>query len=766
MSDLGSSAAVGIESVEWVDAGAGNLTVRVTGRWRRRRGWGRAEARAPAALVVEADGRRHRFPATPEPPSLANVAPGHWRLSFSLPAELASQLGPHAQLTLGTVTVPLPVPESATRGASPPGPDTGRAPRASPPPAPFREPAPAPSPAPAPAGDAVIGPETGQAPGEPSFVELPRKPLPIELPGGPPDPSATAPEPPGALAPGEPAAEPAGRAPDAAGPAPPPDDAGLEIERAWRRADDAERRADAAQQRMGALEASLAQARRAQEDAAAAAAAAVSAAEAARELADRRTVAPGGAPAAEAARLDAEAALRSARRSDAPPRVPAEPPAAVAGRHGPPRQGGAGLPEPDLVAALRRELGARVSAEAGLRARLVQAETRLAARVLLEQRTTATLRDLRGELDRLGESLGREREARRAAEAETARIRAELGGRRERSLDVIEAIGEIRGALEGLRTPAEGAEGAAVPDPAGAVEPERLGDALARLRATQQPRDDAAPGPSPDAPPGGASMPVASTPVAASPAAAASTAAAARPPGAPTLEVALRRLLRSDADQAGRLLLGVLGAQRAAYPHPVAYDLVLGPGRGCVQVTVGEGDPEIVISGAARAREQVAFQVVGDPARIARLLLAGPLRRRLRFGVARVRGDRAGFAALRALRTLPLGLLDLSRDGMRAEPGTLLALVAGMLDPAWTRGERFTIACRDEAGRAAWLQIRDGRAPLVTPTAPEGRVSASLSGSEVQLTRALAGAPSAAQVGGDPGALAVLREWIDRAQCG
>jgi hypothetical protein len=379
-----------------------------------------------------------------------------------------------------------------------------------------------------------------------------------------------------------------------------------------------------------------------------------------------------------------------------------------------------------------------------------------------------TLRELRAELERLGEALERERGLRRAAEAEVAEMRGRLGGQRDLSRDVYDAIGEIRGALEDLRdTDAEDP----APKPAGAVTPERLSDALARLRETSPPRESAQGGDPPPAGPG----PPGPAPAVAAAVAVTRTArvAVVRTATAPTLGPALARLAGRDADLAGRLLLDLIGAQHVAYPHPIAYDLVLGAGHGCVQVTVGEGAPVIELSGAARTREQVGFRVLGDPAGLARLLLAGRLRRLLRVGIARVRGDRRGVAALRALSTLPLDLGQLRRAGMRARPETLLAFVAAAIDPAWTRGERFTVALLTPGaeGESAYLQVRDGRAPLVTRTAPEGRIALSLSGPPERLAASLAGERDDdherdAEISGDAGALTVLREWIDRARCG
>src|SRR5690349_21233942 len=103
MSDLPS--VLGIEAVECFSEGGSTLTVRVTGRWRRRR----PEWRGPAVLVVEVEGRRHRFPAMPEPPSLTGTLPGTWRMSFSVPAELTPYLSGRSWLQLGAVLAPLSI---------------------------------------------------------------------------------------------------------------------------------------------------------------------------------------------------------------------------------------------------------------------------------------------------------------------------------------------------------------------------------------------------------------------------------------------------------------------------------------------------------------------------------------------------------------------------------------------------------------------------------------------------------------------------------
>ena len=208
--------------------------------------------------------------------------------------------------------------------------------------------------------------------------------------------------------------------------------------------------------------------------------------------------------------------------------------------------------------------------------------------------------------------------------------------------------------------------------------------------------------------------------------------------------------------------------QRIAYPQPVSYDILLGPGHGCVQVTSGEGSTEVARQATARPLEQVDLQVVGGPARFAKLLAAGRIRRRLGFGVARVRGNRDGLAALDALLALPLDLPALVDGGMSTDPSILLSLVAAIVAPDWTRGARFSISHRDGNAPATYLLIADGRQPMVTTVAPTGPITTVISCAQSDLASALTGSPAlepaSLQVAGDRAPLAQLQAWIKRAQ--
>ncbi len=831
MSELQGTSAVSIESVEWAAETGGNLTVRITGRWRRRR----PVSTGQPTLVIEAEGRRHRYPAMPEPPSVGGTGPGVWRLTFTIPGWMAPELG-RTWLQFGTVIVPLPVavPAPGERAPASSGPPPGEAGPASPAP-------PSPAAPPPPASPQRPSTSSGRPPPPPRARE--------------PDPDE--PEEPRDFDPARGVNELTQRVEaledelrDARSVR---DELAASLEERERKRRIAEQRAhaeqalrrdlarrlassaqeaDRARQAMGdlaaaedrirSLEDELQRARRRSDEAeqvAAAATAARQRAERERELAEQKLQRRAEAGSAETARLRFEHQLRGARAGQAI-RIPAEPEPGVP----PAIQPAVAKPEPvamhvvpaplplvpprppapapsylslvadqaapDAVAGLRAELESRARADAALRARLIDAESRLAARVVLERRTSAVLTELRAELDSLGGELTRERTLRVDAERRAAELERELRDARGASLGAYEAIGELRETLARLAampSPEPAPAPAPTPEPtvaapptvaaapptvtapsptatapppatsapprgpsplpapvpaAAAVEPARLNDALTRLRETIAPQD---------------------APVAPS-------TALVRAPSMhealtrPSLERAFRTMARTDLDAAGRLLLDLLPLQRVVYPHAVTYDLVLAPDR-CVWVSVPNGVPAIEVQTAPRPRQEVDFQVIGEPARIARLLTAGRLRRIFGRRAARVRGRREGVAALSSLLGAPLDLGALHHAGVRPDPLIAFGLLAAMIDPAWTATERFTVAHSAPGATRTYLIVHEGRPPAATRIAPEGGPSTSIHCATDDLLAALAGEPvPGVRVDGDVGAFLSLRKWIKRAQ--
>jgi hypothetical protein len=694
MTDLPSS--LGIEAVELV-LDAGRVTVRVTGRWRRRR----PELRGQAMLVLEAEEGRQRFLAMPEPPSLTGAAPGTWQMSFSVPAAVAPQLPGRTFLQLGGVMVPLPIGDVSIAGrpAEPPDTDLLEARRAR---------------------SSELAAESARR----RAAEL--------------------------------AAQVAGLERDL-------DDARGQSQRLRAMIAERERSLRVAEQHAHAeralrseLEQELARSTRAARHDLAALHERVADLE--RELIrTRRAVDEAGhlAAAAEAARAEAERRLAEGVATREPPPVAPEPARAADGAR-------AALTRRELE--LHRLAGA--SAPSGGRIRIPERAGDRAALGL----EAVMLRRRGGQGDpRVGD-----------LERELAAAREELEAQRRHSARAYEAIEHVRAELRRLREagvvgpPAEAAppgpasSGPASSGPASSgsasspvevarvptgspVQAERLSAALARLRE-QMPAPPAEEAPPPS--------PATEQPVA--------------PPGAtrPWLGTAFRALAGRDASAAGRLLVALLPAQRIADPQPVAYDLVLGDVL-CTHVTVTSTGAYVEIDATVRPLSEVDFQLVGDLASAARLLAAGPVRRRLRWlaprrRVARVRGDRRRLVALDRLIAAPLTVGQLHAAGARLDPGLAMTVAGLMIEPAWTAGERFAIGHREPAAASpgAYLQVRAGKPPLPLSEPPHGPVETIVVCPAQELFAVLAGAGEADEVAGERRPLTLLAQWLERAQCG
>jgi hypothetical protein len=231
-------------------------------------------------------------------------------------------------------------------------------------------------------------------------------------------------------------------------------------------------------------------------------------------------------------------------------------------------------------------------------------------------------------------------------------------------------------------------------------------------------------------------------------------------------------LAGQDPSAAGRLLLALLPAQPTADPRPVAYDLILADVV-CARVTVGRTAAQVEMGATARPLREVDFQLEGDLAAIARLLAAGRVRRRLgrllpRPRLARVHGDRRRLVALDRLIRARLTVQELRHAGVRIDPELGLAVAALMIDPAWTAGERFTIAHRQPSAPAPGgrLHVRDGLPPLASSDRPHGAAETVLVCPGDELLCALAGvADAGVRAEGEQRPLALVRQWLDRAQC-
>jgi hypothetical protein len=224
--------------------------------------------------------------------------------------------------------------------------------------------------------------------------------------------------------------------------------------------------------------------------------------------------------------------------------------------------------------------------------------------------------------------------------------------------------------------------------------------------------------------------------------------------------------VRSDPERAGRLLVDLLPAQGAATGETVSFDLVLAPEL-TIQVRAAHGTAVIRRASSPRPIGEIDFQVVGAHAALARMLVAGRLRRRWSRRVARVRGERAGVAALEALIGLRADLASLHRLGVRFEPRTAMVVYAALIDPALTVEERFSLAYAPAGEDLLFLLVRNGAPLEVTGVRPAGRIAATIAGPAGSFERVVAGEPSSAKLTtGDERPIALLRKWVKRAQSG
>jgi hypothetical protein len=234
----------------------------------------------------------------------------------------------------------------------------------------------------------------------------------------------------------------------------------------------------------------------------------------------------------------------------------------------------------------------------------------------------------------------------------------------------------------------------------------------------------------------------------------------------PWLWPIFRTWAREDPLRAGQLLLHLLPAWHALHPLPVAFDLILDD-RACVRVTVGAGPVEVQHADTPRRPEDVHFQVQADLERLARTMAAGRLRRRLGRRMARIAGDHEAFARLGLLVRAALTLPELHDAGARLDPAFTFTLLTRMIEPAWTVGERFTVAHRlpETTTADAHLEVKDGAPVSGGEGPPAGPVDTTIVCPTPSLVNALIARPAPeVRIEGPPDPLARLAEWIDRAQ--
>lgn len=188
------------------------------------------------------------------------------------------------------------------------------------------------------------------------------------------------------------------------------------------------------------------------------------------------------------------------------------------------------------------------------------------------------------------------------------------------------------------------------------------------------------------------------------------------------MQRSLARMAREDPELAARLLLTALPAAAASVPGRLDYRLVL-DGLGSYFVAIDEGRAEVTPEHAAAPNGHVDFTLETDPETFARLAGGAGRLRLLLGGKLRIQGKRRRALRLRRMEG-DLTMRDIVRAGVTPDPDLLYRALPYAINPAWTRGHRFTmqyVVEGDDAHRGGewFVVVADGSIEVV-PAAPEG----------------------------------------------
>ena len=230
------------------------------------------------------------------------------------------------------------------------------------------------------------------------------------------------------------------------------------------------------------------------------------------------------------------------------------------------------------------------------------------------------------------------------------------------------------------------------------------------------------------------------------------------------------RLAHDDPTAGARLLLALAPALRAVADRPLDFDLTI-RGSGTYAITLDASGTAVRPLRRPRGRREVAFHATAGAATLAEVL-AGVRKRIGRWqGSVRVTGSRGEAVALAGrLSTARLSLADAVGAGADLPPDLVFAAFPYAIDPAWTRGHRFTVAqeITDLPGAAFVIAAHDGAPVTVSRTPPAGGADATVTMTRATFAALLLGTPAIGErrpvVRGNRAAVAALKGWTDRAQ--
>src|SRR4051812_42929698 len=237
---------------------------------------------------------------------------------------------------------------------------------------------------------------------------------------------------------------------------------------------------------------------------------------------------------------------------------------------------------------------------------------------------------------------------------------------------------------------------------------------------------------------------------------------------------AFRQMAQSDPDLAAKLVLMSLPVTARRIHGELTYDLTV-EGWGTYRVSKHNGhasvDEQPERSDVDRPDPGVDFTMVMDARTLAQMAAGASPARLMIDGRLRIRGKRRRALKLRAMAEGELDLAEVLRSGAEIDPDLLYRSLESLIDPAWTKGHKFTVVYELE-GRSWQVEIRDGNRPTVASGRPSGKPEATVKLSMETFNSLLNGkiTPTEAMqkdltsVEGQIYPVTLLGRWMERAQ--
>src|SRR3954471_25089858 len=191
---------------------------------------------------------------------------------------------------------------------------------------------------------------------------------------------------------------------------------------------------------------------------------------------------------------------------------------------------------------------------------------------------------------------------------------------------------------------------------------------------------------------------------------------------------AFKQMAHADPDLAARLVLMSLPVVAKRIHGELTYDLTV-EGWGTYRVSKRNGtasvDEQPQRGDVERPDPGVDFTMVMDARTLAHMAAGANPARLMLEGKLRIRGKRRRALKLRAMAEGELDLAEVLRSGAQIDRDLLYRSLEYLIDPAWTKGHKFTVVY--ELGDQAWqVEVRDGNRPKVATGRPSGKADATV----------------------------------------